>query len=265
MKKIEEPLIDDIMTTGLVYFDDAIKEECAHFCEVRHIEFLPALDSNSHYYEFLKETKTFERKEIPQEMKINHDAPALCEETFEQFSKAPLLIVYKQNEIQGLIHFCDYNRNPIKMYFYERISEYEKNLRSFLVLQGLNNKDMHDFFAKYPKNQEYERNLKEYLEKEAEIKISTPFAFFTINHLVGLINSRNLMHLPEIKELRNVTMHPIKRYITLKNYQNQNLEFNYDTFEIFKKECLQLKINNRKVENRINLSKQPKDLRQSID
>lgn len=136
MEQIKEPTVSDIMTKDLVCYDDAFHDDCVEFCKKRNIEVLPAFDSNQNYYVYTPKNE-FVLVDITPIKKIHPGAKAFSDATLNRFSeekKTPLLIVFEEEVIQGIVHFCDYNKPPIRTFLNNKITEFEDNLSELLAL-----------------------------------------------------------------------------------------------------------------------------------
>ncbi len=243
---------DDIMTSEIVFFDASFEKDCIQFCKERNITFIPSLEFFDRCYELTDDDK-FQEEKIEESQKVNIGENVFDKSVFEKFEKHHVLFVYRDDELEGVVHFCDYNRSPIFIYIYSLLLKFEKELRTLFTYYGMSNKDMIEFFrrqnTKYYREQ-FEKSLipkNEIIMKELE-----PFQMFNLSDLIGLANSNDVIQISKsVIDIRNIIMHA-KNPVKHRNYENDGLIYNYESFKGFF-ECVKLlQLEFRKVINKIN-------------
>ena len=101
-----------------------------------------------------------------------------------------------KDDLHWVVHFCDYNRNPVAIYVYSLLLKFEQSLRELLISKGLTNNDMITFFEKQVKknknNEYYLRKVEnsKKLEKQKEMKELELFQTFHLKDLIDLLHSK---------------------------------------------------------------------------
>lgn len=229
---------DKIMTTKVLFYDDVFKEDCKMFCERRNITYLPSKKNYSSCHKL--DGDEFKKMRIEESQRVDVKDGMFGNSILEKFEKHHVLFVYRKNEISGVVHFCDYNRNPVCVYVYALLLEFERKLRELLISHGLNNNDMLDFFGKHAekhkKNGHYSRKAEEYRKIETQLKMKDlePFQMFDIKDLIDLLNSKGIYEVPmAINDvLRNAIMHA-KNVVRHKDYESSGLIYDFESFREF--------------------------------
>jgi hypothetical protein len=118
---------NEIMTSQIVFYDDSFKKECAEYCRERNITYVPSLDNFNIYYRLAD--GEFQENRIDESQKFNVDDDIFGNSVVEKFEAHHVLFVFEKNELVGVVHFSDYNRNPVFIYTYSLLLAFEKGLR----------------------------------------------------------------------------------------------------------------------------------------
>lgn len=239
LSEIEESLcFDKIMTSEVLFYDDAFNEDCKKFCKKRNITYLPWKKDERFCYKLVDDK--FKKKRITESQKVNVKEFVFQASVVEKFQKHQVLFVHRNSDIAGVVHFCDYNRNPVSVYGYALLLEFEKKLRKLLVSNGLNNDDMLAFFSKkrdnFSKGNDkgyYGRKVKFFqkAENQAKMKELEPFQMFYLKDLIDLLNFKNIYTVPDAinDDLRNTIMHS-KNVVKHEDYVTSRLIYNFASF-----------------------------------
>ena len=229
---------DKIMTTKVLFYDDLFKEDYKMFCERRNITYLPSKKDCSSCHKL--DGDEFKKERIEESQRVDVKDGIFGNYILEKFEKHHVLFVYRKNEISGVVHFGDYNRNPVCVYVYALLLEFERKLRELLISHGLNNNDMLDFFGKHAekhkKNEHYSRKAEGHrkIENQLKMKDLEPFQMFDMKDLIDLLNSKGIYEVPmAINDvLRNAIMHA-KNVVRHKDYESSGLIYNFESFREF--------------------------------
>lgn len=252
-----ELIFEDIMTSDMFFYDEEYKDKLKEFCEERNITYLPSIEGSNVCYKLTN--NDFEEIKIKNEQKVDVDDHVFDYLFLEKFEKHSVLFVFNKKRLIGIVHFSDYNRESVHIYLYKLMLDFEKNLRTLLVLRGLKNEDMIVFFKKHPNNECYAKKL-EYHKKENEIekrKQLEPFQTFYLKDLIGLINHRNILKLSEEAcDVRNQVVHFVSP-VRHENYEEKKLIYTFDSFKEFFDNVKLLKEQYKKAINKLNLEAKP--------
>lgn len=229
---------DKIMTSDVIFYDDSFEAECAKFCQERYITYLPSLDNFDICYTFVD--SKFQDERIDSRQKVSVDDDIFDKSIVEKFEAHQVLFVFEKNELVGVVHFCDYNRNQVSIYIYSLLLAFEKGLRELLIHNGLHNEDMIEFLHSRIKD---------------EMKELEPFQTFYLMNLIKLTNSKKILKLSEsVNDIRNIVMHA-KNPVKHKDYEVAGLIYNIESFKNFFKSIKLLQSELRKVTNKNNYIK----------
>lgn len=236
--------ISDIQTKEIFFFDEAYRKECFDFCNKRNIDFLPSLyDSNEIWH---KVGDGFKSTIITEKAKINGNTKAFDEKIVEAFRENNLLFVYSGSELTGVLHFSDYNTHIANVYLFGILSQYEKMLKEYLRKHGVTNKAIIDFSGN-----------SQYRSKKFQEKINK-FQELQCLYLIDIINFTNDSKIANIQlnnidviELRNMIMHA-HELVDKKNFDDDNLIFDFISFEIFFNRVIILNRDFLRLKNRMN-------------
>lgn len=270
LSEIEESLcFDKIMTSEVLFYDDAFNEDCKKFCKKRNITYLPCKKDERFCYKLVDDK--FKKKRITESQKVNVKEYVFQASVVEKFQKHHVLFVHRNSGIAGVVHFCDYNRNPVSVYGYALLLEFEKKLRKLLVSNGLNNNDMLTFFLKKTMTSR-RRNDKMYYgnkvsffqheENQAKMKELEPFQTFYLKDLIDLLNSKNIYKVPGAinDDLRNTIMHS-KNVVKHENYVGSRLIYNFSSFRKFIEIIKLLQLESEKVSKQIRLKEDEEEVK----
>jgi hypothetical protein len=250
--------ISDIQTSDLLYFDPALKDSCYKFCRDRDIDCLPALDDQQIIYLRDESTLSFRKEGITEDRKVAGFTNIFDEQMLKHFSKHPLLMVYSNMTLSGVVHFSDYNSSVVSLYLYELFLAYEKNLRALLVKHKLNNADMLAYFemkkskAKKEKDTRfYEDKIRAYNENLSKNEKLQQFESFYLKDLIALANNRRITSLSDkVFELRNMVMHA-HEFVNMEDPNTDDLIYNSETFKKFFELALILHKDYKRVSNHL--------------
>lgn len=242
------PKFNDIMTRDIVFYDKEYKDVCAGFCKARNINYLPAIHDSNLGFKYSEEKNSFEQFAIKATNCVNSGESIFKRGVINKFKNNKILFVMENGELEGVVHFCDYNRPPVyeeiykKLYKLERglihlISEYAgksvDELKKFIDSQPSHNGDKllekHDF-------SKLKINLKDVME----------FAFQT-----DLLRIRNI---DKITMIRNKIAHS-KDLIAKESYKKGSLMYNFQSIKNLIEGNLALDIAIKQVANRAYIMK----------
>lgn len=206
-----------IMTSDVVFYDGSFEAECIKYCQKRNITYLPSLDNFDSCYRFVD--SKFQEERIDESQKVSVDNDIFGNSVVEKFEAHQVLFVFEKNELVGVVHFCDYNRNPVSIYIYSLLLAFEKGLRELLIQNGLGNEDMIKF---------RHSKIKE------EMKELEPFQTFYLKDLIKLANSKKILNISESvnNDIRNVVMHA-KNPVRHEDYEAADFIYNIESFKKF--------------------------------
>lgn len=231
----------DIQTSDLLYYDPEFEDLCYRFCRERDIDCLPSLDDP---FVFFRKTDTgFREEEVMPDRMVDGNSSIFKKPLLERFLANSLLFVYMNNELTGVVHFSDYNRPAVNAHLYELLSAYERSLRKLLLLHGLKNEDMLEYFrdivekVKSSGNNDqisrYARNLKGFENKRAENEKLPAFERFYLLDLIELANYRGVITVsPGTNDLRNMIMHA-HELVYMYDANRGDYIYNFASFEFF--------------------------------
>lgn len=256
MNNIKGICFEDIQTRDLLYYDPDFKEDCFHFCQERDIDCLPALNNPLKFY---RKTETaFKEEIIKPERIVDSETYIFDQSLLERFRTNSILFVYAKKELTGVVHFSDFNRPAVGEYLYCQLSAYERSLRKLLILRGLKNQDMIDYFKsaiKTNKKEEmrfmYSKKKKEYEKKWAQNQKLPVFECFYLLDLIELAGYRNIVLLsPGANNLRNMVMHAHDLVIKCDPHRDDYI-YSFESFEKFYNQVSLFIQDYKKVNNKI--------------
>jgi hypothetical protein len=226
--------IERIMTTKVRFYDDAFKGDLKKFCKDRNITYLPSKNDPSSCYKL--SGNRFQKEKIQESQKVDVKDYVFDNAIREKFEAHKVLFVFRKTELAGIIHFCDYNRDPVSIYAYALLLKFERNLRELLISHNLTNRDMLDFFEKHRRNPYYSSKVDEFNEPQNRMKMRElePFQMFDLKDLICLLNSKKVYRVPVAinDDLRNTIMHT-KNVVRHENYEKSGLIYNVASFSKF--------------------------------
>ncbi len=230
----------EIQVSDILYYDPIFKPECYNFCKERNIDCLPALEDSKKIFirqaespDFIEETVTDERMV---DSSLNIFDPGLA----NKFSTSPLLLVFSNNGLTGVVHFSDYNQPNVSIYLYRIFLAYEKALRTILEIKQLHSKDMVEYFqyrAAHPKEpndkNRFSQKAKEYEKRKEDFEKLPEFQMFYLKDLIEFTEYKEIIFVENnVAKLRNMVMHA-HDFVNLENPHTDDLIYNPKTFREF--------------------------------
>lgn len=249
-------VLEDIQTSDLLYYDPDFKEVCFRFCQERDIDCLPALDDPLKYYR--KVESGFTEEIVTPERMVDGGTFIFEQSLLERFRASSLLFVYTKNELTGVVHFSDFNRPAVDLYLFGLLSAYEKSLRRLLVLHGLKNQDMLDYFQMIVETTKkdktrgiYSRKKDEFDEKRDRNEKLPVFESFYLLDLIDLAKHKKIISLsPNANDLRNMIMHA-HELVNKDDASRDDYIYNFASFEKFFNQVISLLRDCKRVNNKI--------------
>ena len=241
------------MISEVLLYEPEFVDECKRFCKERDITFLPSVSNNfkcwkcanDHFFEF----------DIEESQIVNIIADMFDDISFEKFRKHNVLFVQDQNHLAGVVHFSDYNKEPVFVYLYTLLLNFESNLRVLLGYSGLNNKDMREFFESRKTNAVYAERLENYEKNKDKIEQSQLFQWFYLSDLIDLINSRSTINIDKkVCELRNPIMH-VRKLVEHQDYAMADRIYDFNSFKVFFENVKLLRHEYKRIVNHVRYKK----------
>jgi hypothetical protein len=239
---------EQIMTRSVIFYDDEYESECLDFARSRNISLLPDIADINYCHRFGKRTEAFKRQKInPSQMvHISDDVfQSRLKGVFQQFK---VVFVTEQQQIVGVVHFSDYNRQAVYKEVYDQLFLLEKGIKYILLnLSGESRYEWLKFRGERPREVEKRKTI---TTSDLHAKdVSLPI-------LLNFIRERNLLkvkreHVFEIKELRNNIAHS---EAFVKRGKGKHLHELKDFYKLIDR-IEMLRIVLRQVNNRIYLMK----------
>lgn len=230
--KFNKLTFGDIMQPNMLFYDENEKEACKNICETLHINNLPAINGKN-YYELENKDEKFIRKKILKKHRLDVDERIFDKKMIKMFenNKYNVLFVFDGNVLMGIVHLSDYNDDIVIQTIQDDFLKFERNLRHWYELNGLNNQDMVDFFQyksskakKDSKNKEFwETRVNMTVSRKTEMGILGEFQLFDFNDLLlfgcskkykrifkiekSMINGDEIDGVKVLTDLRNLAMH----------------------------------------------------------
>ncbi len=254
---IQPVLFSDIQTTDLIYYDPDVKDGCLGFCQQRDIDCLPSLTDPNRFFQ--RNSTGFEEKEVPPERIVDCKMPIFDPSLLEKFRTYYLLFVVANNQLTGVVHFCDYNRPTVHSYLFNLLSAYERSLRKLFCVNKLSNQDMLDYYqdridtCSGDEKNFYKRRKKGYENHKADHEKLAPFECFYLSDLLELAGHRKVIEVQTgTCDLRNQIMHA-HDLVNLDDPYRGDLIYTLASFEKFFAQVMVLLHDYKKVNNRITL------------
>jgi hypothetical protein len=238
--EVDEPRFEDIMTTEIYFSEDFSENEAAKFLKERDITYLPSRINNSYLYKL--ENNLLKPVKLEKDQRIDTEKSIFDKNVLGLFKKSEVLFVFSENKLVGVVHFCDYNREPVFIYGYSKILNFEKNLRNILIKHGLKNNDMKECFKAKADNIVFKKKYQDF--DKLPIKSSEPFQCCYLLDLISLLAHKKILKIShKVNDLRNYIMHG-RNIVEHKNYEEANLIYDFHSFEnifnlitLFNEEC----------------------------
>lgn len=139
----------EIMTRGMVFYDEEYLAECKEFCRIRDIHFLPHIHSHNLCYYYDRDTGNFKKQQIQERQMVRHDDPIFDTNLINDFKAFQVLFVEKSKRIVGIVHMSDYNRGAVYDYLYKKLFLLEKGLVHLIIqFSGLRRRELFKFLGK---------------------------------------------------------------------------------------------------------------------
>lgn len=150
----------EIMTRGMVFYDEEYLTECKEFCRIRDIQFLPHIHSHNLCYYYDRDTGNFKKQQIKERQLVNFDDPVFDTNLINDFGNYQVLFVEKSKRLVGIVHMSDYNRGPVYDYLYKKLFLLEKGLVHLIIhFSGLRKLELYKFLDKSLQESEAEKPL----------------------------------------------------------------------------------------------------------
>jgi len=225
-------IIQNIMTTDILYYDSEFKNQCYEFCVKRNIDCLPSIIKPDQFYLRQDKFKNFKRQTISEYRVIAQSEYIFNPILSNRFEKQNILFVYDKNRLTGIVHFSDYNKGNVRVYLYSLLNEYERLLRKLLIVNYLRNDDMINYF-KSLKDKHYEERLEGISLSKYDLSDFPDFEKFYFLELIQLLLYHKIIKLnQEVNKLRNSIMHA-HELVHKKDNSVEDLIFSLDSFKIF--------------------------------
>ena len=246
----------DIQTSELLYYDANIANDCLRFCEDRDIDCLPSLFDPLKY--FKKTNNSFFEDDVISERRVEKEEYIFNKSLLSKFQNYSLLFVYSQGDLTGVVHFSDYNRPQVNLFLFDLLTSYERSLRKLLVLSGLNNQNMLDFFshevdtAKKENTKSFYKGKADDFEKHRYRYNSLPvFEKFYLKDLMELASYQKIIKVDHcINDLRNEIMHA-HDLVLMQDANRDDYIYDFKSFDKFFKQVIILLQDYKRVNNRI--------------
>lgn len=261
VSEIERRLcFSDIMTNEIFCYNHALDEVCKTFCKKRNITYLPSKKHSYLCYKLIGDE--FKEEKIGESQKVRVDDHIFDNSVLEKFKKHHVLFVYREKKLKGVIHFSDYNRNPVFINIYALLIEFEKKIRELLISHDYNNNDMLEYFKNHQKNKHFKKKLNEHTKpsKQKEMEELEPFQTFYLIDLIRLVCSKKIIRIPEsINDFRNAIMHR-KNVVKYENFEKSTLIYSFKSFKEFFKSINSLKSEIETVSKKIRPRKESEEV-----
>jgi hypothetical protein len=245
--------IADIQTSDILFYDDGQKDRCYKVCAERNIDCLPALDEPRTLYSRDDALQKFRSERLGDERKLGPEVNIFDSAVLEKFRLQPLLMVYQGNDLEGVVHFSDYNKPLVRAYLYGLLHEYEKSLRALLIRNGFKNVDMIAYFsdkkARDGNPELYETKINDYFKYGSQKKLPQ-FEVFYVWDLIALVNHKHILKLSDKSKLRNMLMHA-NEFANPEDPGAENFIYDFETFENFFRWTQELQLDYKRVTNRL--------------
>ncbi len=258
---LQLPLIADIQTTALLYYDEEHLEKCYDFCKNRDIDSLPDIENPKIFYQRNDDSKAFDRCQLTDDRWLDAHTFIFKSDLLERFQLHPIQFVFTYGELTGVVHFSDYNKDPVDNFLFAQFAKYERGLRELAICNKLKNANMRKYFEEKKAKSSNEKDIKfnedrleKYDEKLEKMEKAGEFQFFYMDELIGMLRSEKIIHLNGgVVELRNMIMHS-RPPIGMTNVHADDFIYSPDTFESFFKKTETLLTDSKRVYNRIAFS-----------
>ncbi|MEM7656051.1 MAG: hypothetical protein AAF399_07980 [Bacteroidota bacterium] len=142
-------LFEQILTRGIIFFDEEYLDECKEFCRLRNIHYLPHIHDPRSCYFFDREKEEFRRQAVLPEQIVQMSDSIYQDQFIDLFRKYEVLFVYRNQVIQGVVHYSDYNRSAVYQDVYRKLYQLERGLLHLILEHAqLTKGDLQEFRGK---------------------------------------------------------------------------------------------------------------------
>ncbi|MEM6265262.1 MAG: hypothetical protein AAGI38_22360, partial [Bacteroidota bacterium] len=177
MDRLHPLTFRDIMATDLFYHDPEQEQACVELCNLLKVDYLPCLQHADHYVSYEK-GKFSDPQLIDEKMIVDAGMFIFDPRVLKKFEHNAhnVQFVYQYGRMLGVVHISDYNKSSVLMNYYGYLLDFEQRLRSLLILHGVTNQDMLDFFKRKGKKDPYFlKKLNSYDERDLrEMEMLSP-------------------------------------------------------------------------------------------
>lgn len=236
------------MTQGIIFYDPEYRDECTTFCQLRSISYLPSIQDERFCYFYNLEEKKFTKKRIQAPQTVRFDDSIYAFPLIDRFKRFETLFVSKHREIQGIVHFSDYNRSAVYDDVYKKLYLLERGLVHLIVENAsLTKKDLFEFLEKkVPSNGNSLLSKQDF--RSIDISLRTILQFTQRHNLVNISES----NIRNIISIRNKIAHS---YDLVNKRVNGALHYDQKSFGHLIHGMISLKKATRQVSNRLYLMK----------
>jgi hypothetical protein len=136
----------EITTYNPIYFSEKHSSVCEKVCDILHIDCFPAIDELAYYKlnnnQWSKKNFDYDITEIEQAFDLR---------LLEKFAlnDSNIVFTHKNNLINGVIHFTNYESPNIYSTIYHNLNVFEKNLRNHLYEMSLDDLSLIAYYENY--------------------------------------------------------------------------------------------------------------------
>lgn len=249
----------EIMTRSVIFYDDEYEPECLDFAQSRNITLLPDIADIDMCHQYDIGKQTFKQKKIDPDQLVDVSDDIFQSHLVKIFRAYKVLFVSDQQQIVGVVHFSDYNRQAVYREIYNQLFLLEKGVKYILLnLSSIGRSEWLKFRGqKFLKSDDHKQITSEDLHEQG-VSLPILLHFARENKLLKAKEH----HIYMIKELRNRIAHSeafIKKDKAGKAHNHQN----YLSLSL---QMQALRIILRQVNNRIFLMKATldEDFKQSV-
>lgn len=253
--------IRDIETRDILYYEPDLAERCYEFCKAREIDCLPALDRSFDLYVRDDATRAFQRQACEPDRIVEAYQLAFDPAMLPVLARYRLLLVRDHGELDGVIHFTDFNKEVVSRYLYALFYRYERALRSLLALSGYHNADLLRYIREMAQKAETKEARMHYGGRKGDyhterfqekLRNSPAFQPFYLDDLIDFANATGSALDPRVVELRNMVMHS-HEMVNKQDWDANGYIFEFSVFEQFFGQALALQADDRRVRNKVAL------------
>ena len=266
LDNIKYATISKIYIKDLIFYDVNNEVELKKMCNDYGITFLPNQDRKSCYK---LTSKGFVGQKLSEDLICYPYDRLFDESTLEKFESGnhdEVMFVVEENKVKGVVHIVDYNTDFINYEFFKATYQFEKNLRSLLILKGETNDTLIDWMKHSSgKSDHWKRRYnhcmpKKENERNNQIKKRidcSPFQTFFMSDLLSFIEYKKFLSqefnssIDSIKEIRNWVAH--NKDLAHKAELDNNPLYKIDELKLFVKQANQFFKAYEELEEKIHL------------